>query len=129
MIYARRLRLVCCLQICLILCSVPTTFGQGGQSASPLGLKAELVLSDEFCATKIKKGSFISGKETFEVGKPSCSELEKILKVTFSSLERSKQEPSTGSSSAQIVLVPKFVDVGATKTLGAFSDREFVILL
>ncbi len=94
---------------------------------APLTLKAALVLTPEFCATKTKTGSFASGKETFEIGKAACAELEPALKGVFSSLTRIAAPPSPEET--QVVLLPKFGDVDATKTLGAFSDREMVILL
>ncbi len=97
-----------------------------GQAASPAGqklaLKAALVLTPEFCATKMKKKH-----ETFETGKAACAELEPALKEAFSSLTRVAAASSSGD--AQVVLLPRFADVGATKTLGAFSNREMVVLL
>jgi hypothetical protein len=92
-----------------------------------LTLKAALVLTPEFCATKTTKGSFATGKETFEIGKAACEELEPALKGVFSSLTRMAVPPSPEET--QVVLLPKFGDVDATKTMGAFSDREMVILL
>ena len=102
-----------------------------GQTAppadKPLALKAVLVLTPEFCATKIKKGTFVSGSETFEVGKAACTELEPALKGVFSSLTRVTVAPAP--EAGQVVLLPKFGDVDATKTLGAFSDREMIVSL
>lgn len=102
-----------------------------GQTKPPvdttLALKAALVLTPEFCATKTTEGSFASGKETFEVGKTACADLEPVLKAVFSSLIRVAATPSP--EEAQVVLLPKFGEVGATKTVGAFSDREMVVLL
>jgi hypothetical protein len=101
------------------------------QTKSPadttLTLNAALVLTPEFCATKSKQGSFVSGKETFEIGKAACAELEPALKGVFSSLTRTAAPPSP--EEAQVVLLPKCGDVDATKTLGAFSDREMIVLL
>jgi hypothetical protein len=102
-----------------------------GQTKSPadttLELKAALVLTPEFCATKTKKGSFVSGKETFEIGKAACTDLEPALQTVFSSLTRVAAVPPP--EEVQVVLQPKFSDVDDTKTLGAFSDREMVVLL
>ena len=102
-----------------------------GQTASTgnvkLALKAVLVLTPEFCATKTKKGGFWSGKETFPIGKAACKELEPALKEAFSDLTRVAAAPASGD--AQVVLTPRLVDVGATKALGAFSNREMVVLL
>jgi len=102
-----------------------------GQTPSPgdtkLALAAAVVLTPDFCATKTKKGDFWSGKETFPIGTAACRELEPALKGVFSSLTR--VEGASTSGDAQVVLVPRFVDVGATKALGAFSNREMVVLL
>jgi hypothetical protein len=101
------------------------------QTKSPadttLELKAALVLTPEFCATKTKKGSFVSGKETFEIGKAACTDLEPALKTVFSSLTRVAAVPPP--EEVQVVLLPRFGEVDATRTLGAFSDREMVVLL
>ena len=101
------------------------------QTKSPedtmLRLKAALVLTPEFCATKTKKGSFVSGKETFEIGKAACTDLEPALKTVFPSLTRVAAVPPP--EEVQVVLLPRFGEVDATRTLGAFSDREMVVLL
>jgi hypothetical protein len=98
--------------------------------ASKLLLKAEVVLTPEFCSTKSKKGSFISGtRETFAIGPAACPEIEQALKNAFSSVTRVTTDPSPGATSAQLILVPKFVDIGATRAALPFSDRELVVLL
>ena len=101
----------------LVLAGVPLT--ALGQAASPadtkLALRAALVLTPEFCATKKKKGDFASGKETFEIGKTACAELEPALRAIFSSLTRLEAVPSSGD--AQVVLLPRFVDIGEHKEL------------
>ncbi len=94
---------------------------------SKLALSAEVVLTQEFCSTKTKKGDFVSGKETFEVGKAACAEIEPALKKVFQSLIRVDSVPSAGDT--QVVLLPRFVDVGATRTALAFSNRELVVLV
>jgi hypothetical protein len=100
------------------------------QPAATPAMKVDLVLTPEFCATKSTKGdAFFSGKETFLIGEASCSKLETALKRVFPGLTRVDAEPAPGASSPPLVLVPRFVDIGATKTLGAFSNRELVILL
>ena len=53
--------------------------------------------------------------------------LEPALKGVFLSLARVDADPTSGD--AQLVLMPKFVDVGATQSLGAFSNRELVVLV
>ena len=116
--------------LCLLVLS-SLVLSASGQTTSPgdtkLTIKAVLILTPEFCATESKKGDFWSGKETFQTGKAACSELEPALRGVFSNLTRVEAPPSSGE--AQLVLLPRFVDTGATKTLGAFSDREMVVLL
>jgi hypothetical protein len=90
-------------------------------------LNAALVLTPEFCATKTKKGTWGINRETFPIGKAACEELEPALKGVFPGLTHVEAAASSGD--AQVVLVPRFVDVGATQTLGAFSNRELVVLV
>jgi hypothetical protein len=87
-----------------------------------LSLTAALVLTPEFCATVNKKGS-----EKFPVGKTACNELEPVLKGVFASLAR--VDDSSKAGDAQLVLEPRFADVGATQKAFAFSNRELVVLL
>ena len=125
-----RLSLLAAPLLCTIIFSAVSVTSRA-QTKSPadttLTLKATLVLTPEFCATKTKKGSFASGKETFEIGKAACAELEPALKGVFYSLTRVAAVPSP--EEAQVVLLPRFGEVDATRTLGAFSDREMVVLL
>ncbi len=121
-------------QFALVCCSV-AALAAAQQTASEskpavkLPLKANLVLTPEFCATKLKKGSALSGKETFAVGEASCPKLEEALGSVFSSLTKFDKVPDSGSAPGQVTLIPKFIDVGATKTLWAKSKRELVILI
>jgi hypothetical protein len=102
--------------------------GQAAQAeGTKLALKAALVLTPDFCATKTKKGTFLSGKETFEIGKAACRELEPALKGAFSDVTRVVEASST--EGAEVVLMPKFVDVDATKSTLAFSNREMIVLI
>jgi len=87
-----------------------------------LSLTAALVLTPEFCATVNKKGS-----EKFKVGKAACGELGPALQGVFSSL--SQVDDSSKAGNAQVVLEPKFADVGATQKAFAFSNRELVLLV
>jgi hypothetical protein len=98
-------------------------------ASTKLPIKAALVLTPEFCATKIKpKGSALT-KEwgTFEVGKAACEQLEPALKEAFSSLTRVAAPPAP--QEAQLLLLPRIVDVNATTAMGAFSNREMVVIL
>ena len=103
----------------------------GAQTASPsdtkLALRAALVVTPEFCATKFTKGSWATIKETFPVGKIACAELQPALERVFSSLTSVTAAPSSGD--VQVVLVPRFVDVGATTAVTAFSNREMDVFL
>jgi hypothetical protein len=92
-----------------------------------LDLKAALILTPEFCGTKTKKGTFLSGKEQFDVGKAACKELQPALQSAFASIATTQDAGSAGD--AQLTLIPKFVDVDATKTVTAFSNREMIVLV
>ena len=87
-----------------------------------LSLTAALVLTPEFCDTVNKKGH-----EKFNVGKAACAELEPALKGIFASLTR--VEDSSKAGDAEVVLEPKFADVGTTQKNFAFSNRELVVLV
>jgi hypothetical protein len=117
----------------LLLVPAATVIANGQTARAPaskLLLKADVVLTAEFCATKSQKGSFISGtRETFAIGQAACPEIEQALKNTFSSVTRVAREPSPGATSVQVVVVPKFVDTSATRAATAFNDRELVVLL
>src|SRR5882762_1944927 len=120
--------------LALLLCALffpaalPTANAQTpSPSDTKLPLTATLVLTPDFCKTKFTKGSWATIKETFEVGKIACAELEPALEKVFSSLASVTAPPSSGD--AQVVLMPRFVDVGATTTMGAFSNREMDVFL
>lgn len=87
-----------------------------------LSLSAALVLTPEFCATESKKGH-----ERFAVGKAACTELGPTLKNIFTNLTR--VDDSSKAGDAQVVLEPRFADVGATQKAFAFSKRELVVLV
>ena len=95
--------------------------------AQPVSLNAALVLTPEFCATKSKKGTWMINQETFPVGKVACQELEPIIKTAFTSLKRVEDSSAAGSS--QLVLTPRFVDIGATQKALAFSNRELTVVI
>jgi hypothetical protein len=87
-----------------------------------LNLSAAVVLDPQFCATKIKKNH-----EEFEVGRAACDSLKPILEQGFTGL--TSVAAAADAVDAQLVLAPRFVDVSATKTMGAFSTRELTVLL
>jgi hypothetical protein len=88
----------------------------------PLNLTAGLVLTPEFCATIDKKHS-----EKFEVGKAACAQLEPALSKVFAKLIR--VDDAAKAADAQLVLEPRFSEVGGTEKAFAFSTRELVILM
>jgi hypothetical protein len=81
-----------------------------------VALKAALVLTPEFCATKVRD---------FEIGKAACAELEPALKGVFSSLITTGAASSV--ESAQIVLLPRIV--GVQETLEGFHGFEIFVTL
>jgi hypothetical protein len=92
-----------------------------------LPLKADLVLSPEFCDTRQRQS--IAFKDVLRVGEPACSQLEAELNKVFSLLRTVETIPAPGTSSAEVVLIPRFVDISATKPMLPSSQRELVILL
>ena len=94
-----------------------------------LGLRAALILTTEFCATEFKSKGGWATKEhaTFEVGKAACLELEPALTPAFTSVTRVTNTPTP--QDAQVILIPKIVDVNATTAMGAFSNREMVVII
>lgn len=97
-----------------------------GQTTSPtdqkLNLNVAVVIDAGFCATKIKKNH-----ETFEVGKAACEVFNSAFEHGFSSVTNVATDKDVAA--AQAIITPKFVDVSATKTMGAFSSRELTVLL
>lgn len=87
-----------------------------------LSLTADLVLTSEFCATVDKKHN-----EKFEVGKAACAQLEPALRPVFAKLTR--VDDASKTSDAQVVLEPRFSEVGGTEKAFAFSTRELVVLV
>jgi hypothetical protein len=122
-----------CLVTHLLLCSlflpaalVVTAYSQTASPADKtLTLKAALVLTPEFCTTTIQK-TIYRQKQTFEVGKDACSELEPALRGVFSDLIRVTGAPESGK--AQIVLLPRIVDAHPTSP-AAFTGRTQMLVL
>jgi len=96
-------------------------------ASKKIPLTAALVLTPEFCATVNKVGKKMINQEKFAVGKEACKQLEPALAAVFTSLARVEDSANTGD--AQVVLEPKFDDVGATQKAFAFSNRELVLVL
>ncbi|MGD0631546.1 MAG: hypothetical protein ABR987_19620 [Terracidiphilus sp.] len=124
MLTSRSPILASALSLAVILTSFSLT--ARSQTASPpeqkLDLNVAVVLDPDLCATKIKKNH-----ETFEVGRAACDLFKSALEQGFSSVT---SVATTGDAAgAQVILVPRFVDLSATKTMGAFSTRELTVLL
>ncbi len=88
-----------------------------------LPLKAALVLTPEFCTTKTKMKN---EHQTLETGKVAYAELEAPLEDVFLNVTRVAAASSPGE--AQVVLLPRLVDVGATLTMG-YGNREMIVVL
>lgn len=116
--------------VILAVCLGPSRLeGQDAKApaAQPVPLNAALVLTPEFCATKSKKGTWGINEETFPVGKVACEELAPIVKAAFTSMKR--VDDATTAGNVQLVLTPKFVDIGATQKTFAFSNRELTVVM
>jgi len=114
--------------VCLLLLAAADVpmFAQDTPTSSKLPLRVTLVLTPEFCATRMARGSQTS-KFGFEVGKAACEEFEPTLKEAFASVTTTSEAPKTGD--IQLILIPKFVDVGSTVGMTAFSNRELDVIL
>ena len=96
----------------------------GQEPKIPLPLKASLVLTPEFCASEIRRGTF---RERFAVGEAACTTLEPALKGAFSSLTVTNALPTSGDS--QLVLVPRFVDAGTVIGWYLLTIRQMDVFL
>jgi hypothetical protein len=95
-------------------------------SPQKLAIKAKLVLSPEFCATKKRQPL----ADVFYAGESICKQLYPALSVVFSDLKRLEELPAAGSSDGEVTLVPRFVDISATsKGIHFHVERELVILV
>src|SRR6266849_7327915 len=94
-------------------------FAQNPQSAQPqiaptkLSLRAEIVLSPEFCATRRRQSPAL--KDVLNVGKATCAQLYAALVPVFSDLTKLESVPTAGNGAAHITLIPRFVDISATQ--------------
>lgn len=105
--------------------SAPTS---GPATLGRLSLKAGIVLAPKFCSTK--KRQSVALKDVLKVGKAMCEQLYPALAPVFSDLQRLDQLPSTGSTPAQVTLIPRFVEISATQQpFLPSSQRKLVILL
>lgn len=105
-----------------------TDVTQSTPEPGKLSLKAEIVLSHEFCATK--KRQSIALMDVLNVGKATCTQLFAALTPVFLDLQRVEKAPAAGASSAQLTLIPRFTDINATQQpFLPSSQRKLVILL
>jgi len=92
-----------------------------------LSLKADIVLSPGFCATK--KRQSIAIKDVLNVGKSACAQLVNALMPVFSDLRRIEKASEPGKGTAEITLVPRFADINATQQPFLPSSRRSLIVL
>lgn len=102
------------------------------QSASApegrLPIRAALVLTQEFCTSRVAHGKQQNQKTGLEVGKVACVTFEPALKDVFARFTTVSDPHDTGD--AQLILIPTFVDAGvAVKGVTAFSNQELDLLL
>ena len=97
------------------------------QSVPPkLNLKADLVLTTAFCSAEMKRGNgWTTAKERFPVGEQLCPLLAADLPSLFASMEKSDKVPAPNTTDADVILVPKIGDIGAT--MGR--KQELVVVL
>jgi hypothetical protein len=104
-----------------------------GQSAAPdapyaqLSMKAALVLTPKFCDTR--KRQSIAIKDVLRTGEFVCRQLESEFKKVFPDLTIATEASASGTQSAKLILIPKFVEYSATQPLLPSSKRELTILL
>jgi hypothetical protein len=97
------------------------------QGPDKLPLKADLVLSPEFCG--LKKRQSLTFNDVLNVGKAACPKLQDKLGAIFSDLRRVDSAPPGGNSAGEVVLIPRIVDVNSTEPLVPSSQRKLVITL
>lgn len=91
-------------------------------------LKAGLILTPEFCASRIAHGMAEDEKVGIEIGKVACVELEPALRDVFTSITPISDPKNSGD--VQLILTPKFVDAGELmEGLTSFSNYELDIFL
>jgi len=95
-----------------------------------LKLKAELVLTQDFCTSEMKRGNgWTTVKEKFPIGEKLCPLLETELPSLFVSMKKSEQIPAPNATDADVILFPKVGDIGATEKTWAHSKRELVVVI
>lgn len=107
--------------------SVVSLNAQDNPSSSKLPFRTALLLTPEFCASRIAHGAKDNPKIGIEVGKDACAEIEPALKDIFADLTTIHESKDAGN--AQLVLTPKFVDVAVNTGITAFSNQELTLFL
>ena len=97
-------------------------------------LTATLVIRGEFCGTQTKSGSIIiGGKDTYAVGGQLCPKLEAAMRPLFGALRVVDRAPESPDATGDVVLSPKFGDIGVSMGTGTQlligATREMVIVL
>ena len=115
-------RLVFTVWLAVSVMAVGTGVAQSSASqVSELPIRATLVQSPEFCATKMPKGGRV------DVGRLACVDFEPALRQVFPRLTVAAEVPK--ESDAELILIPTFVDLAATTGVTASSDRKLDIYL
>lgn len=92
-------------------------------------LEAILVLTPEQCSAESKKGNWVIGKEKYRLGELVCSPAQSVVEQVFENYTRVDTPPEKGSTSGRVILMPRFVDLEATRTATAFGKRKMVLLV
>ena len=111
----------------ILLAGQPISAQDHPLSEPQLPLRAALVLTPDFCNSRLAHGTQ-DAKKGLEVGKVACLELEPTIRADFENLATVSNAKETGD--AQLVLIPKFIDVAVTiEGVTAFSDQELNLFL
>jgi hypothetical protein len=93
-----------------------------------LPLKAALVLTPDFCKSKLSHNDRENAKAGIEVGKIACGEFEPALKDVFATLTTISDLKDVGG--AQVILTPRFVDLGARmEGITSFANYDLYVFL
>jgi hypothetical protein len=95
----------------------------GGKMAST----AIVVLTHEFCTSKVRTGNSVLGYDVFRPGRLLCPSAEEAVRNSFERVIRMETVPKPEDSGGHLVLVPKFADMEATKAL--VGKRNMTLLL
>lgn len=108
-----------------VLISLPvfaqTTAPPPPATVTKIPLSADLVLSPDFCAPKTRPA----------LGRNSvlCTQIAAALEGVFSRITRVNQAPAPGNHSAQLVLIPRLVDMNTTQPFFGSSQSQLLLLV